>query len=200
MKVLIVYTSFHHFNTLKIAQEIAKVLHAKLVKPNEINPQDVVKYDLVGFGSGIYFWKHHKSLLEFVDRLPFLSRAEVGHENFSVSELVPAQGGTQTSTNRKNFMTSPRADIKILEQSSREPFVFKKAFIFSTRGATYLGLSHKALRDKLKAKGFKTVGEFSCFGYDTFGPYGWIGGLKKGHPNDIDLARAKDFAKNLIKQ
>jgi flavodoxin len=30
------------------------------------------QYDLIGFGSGIYYGRHHKSLLDFVERLPTL--------------------------------------------------------------------------------------------------------------------------------
>ncbi len=32
----------------------------------------LAEYDLIGFGSGIYFGKYHRSLLELVDKLPML--------------------------------------------------------------------------------------------------------------------------------
>lgn len=70
MKVLIVCHSVHHGNTQKIAEVMAKELGAKIIKPREVQPEDLMKYDLVGFGSGIYMWRHHKRLLELVDRLP----------------------------------------------------------------------------------------------------------------------------------
>ena len=38
--------------------------------PQEINPNDITNYDLVGFGSGIYFGKLHKVLLDLADKLP----------------------------------------------------------------------------------------------------------------------------------
>jgi len=59
MKTLIIYVSFHHGNTLKIANEIAEVINADMVKPNEIKIENILSYDLIGFGSGIYFMKHH---------------------------------------------------------------------------------------------------------------------------------------------
>jgi len=46
--------SYHHNNTEKIAKSIAKVLDANIKKPQEINPGDLQKYDMIGFGSGIY--------------------------------------------------------------------------------------------------------------------------------------------------
>jgi flavodoxin len=68
MKTLIICQSFHHGNTEKIAKVIAGELNADVKKPSEV--KDIAKYDLIGFGSGIYDDKHHKSLLDCVDKLP----------------------------------------------------------------------------------------------------------------------------------
>lgn len=70
MKALILCYSYHHNNTQKVAQVIAGVLGAEVKSPQEINPADVADYDLVGFGSGIYFSKHHKTLQKLTDKLP----------------------------------------------------------------------------------------------------------------------------------
>jgi flavodoxin len=64
----IVLYSYHHNNTEKIAKSIVKVLGAEIKKPQELNPADLQKYGLIGFGSGMYDGKHHKSLLELVDK------------------------------------------------------------------------------------------------------------------------------------
>jgi flavodoxin len=70
MKTLVICFSYHHKNTAKIALAIAGVLNAEIKTPQEINPNGLSEYDLIGFGSGIYFGKHHKSLLELADKLP----------------------------------------------------------------------------------------------------------------------------------
>ena len=70
MKSLIVLVSYHHNNTRKIAEVIAKVINAEIKTPQQINLEELNQYDLVGFGSGIYFWKHHKDLLELAEKLP----------------------------------------------------------------------------------------------------------------------------------
>jgi flavodoxin len=70
MKTLLILFSYHHKNTQKIADVFAKILEAQIKTPPETNAEDLQKYDLVGFGSGIYFGKHHKSLLEFAEKLP----------------------------------------------------------------------------------------------------------------------------------
>ncbi len=66
MKSLIILVSIHHQNTQKVAFEIAKVLKAKIKKPEEVSSEEIKTADILGFGSGIYFNKHHRRLLNFV--------------------------------------------------------------------------------------------------------------------------------------
>jgi len=69
MKTLIIYNSTHHGNTEKIAVAMNEVLNAELVKSDEVDITTLSKYDLIGFGSGIYYGKHHKSLFELINKL-----------------------------------------------------------------------------------------------------------------------------------
>jgi flavodoxin len=73
MKSLLVVISIHHNNTVKIAEVFAKVLGAQIMAPRDVNPETIPEYDLVGFGSGIYGEKHHKTLLDLSGRLPEVS-------------------------------------------------------------------------------------------------------------------------------
>jgi len=70
MKSLLVLFSYHHNNTEKIANVFAKVLDAQIKTPQQINPEELQEYSLIGFGSGIYDGKHHKVLLDLADKLP----------------------------------------------------------------------------------------------------------------------------------
>ena len=72
MKVLIIYISVHHGNTEKVAKAMPNTLDAALLQVKQANASMLEQYDLIGFGSGIYFGKHHESLLDFVDKLPML--------------------------------------------------------------------------------------------------------------------------------
>ncbi len=49
---------------------MADILGAELLKPDEVGPGTLSEYDLIGFGSGIYFSKHHRALFTLVDKLP----------------------------------------------------------------------------------------------------------------------------------
>jgi flavodoxin len=70
MKSLIIVHSYHHKNTEKIAQTIAPILGAEIKILDNMSPDAGLDYDLVGFGSGVYFGKLYKDLLEFADKLP----------------------------------------------------------------------------------------------------------------------------------
>ena len=72
MKTLIIYSSVHHGNTERVAKVMANILDADLLQVEQADASMLEQYDLIGFGSGIYFGKHHESLLDFVDRLPMV--------------------------------------------------------------------------------------------------------------------------------
>lgn len=62
-KCLIVYHSYHHGNTEKVAQAMAEACGAELVKASEA-PRDLSGYDLVGLGGGIAYGKHYKEVFD----------------------------------------------------------------------------------------------------------------------------------------
>ncbi len=70
MRSLVIVYSYHHKNTEKVAKVFAKVLDAEMRTPQEIDPEGLQEYDLIGFGSGIYGERHHESLLGLADALP----------------------------------------------------------------------------------------------------------------------------------
>jgi len=70
MNAMIIVSSYHHRNTEKVAARIASVLGCRFAAPQEVNLQELARYDLVGFGSGIYDARHHPGLLKLADELP----------------------------------------------------------------------------------------------------------------------------------
>lgn len=150
----IVYTSIHHGNTRKVAEAMASELDARIVEPGEEARDAVRASALAGFGSGIFFGSHHRSLLDFAESL---------------------------------------------QQARGTP-----AFIFSTSGTGYriprlVGIDyHRTLRRILRRKGYTIAGEFHCKGFDIYGPWGRLGGISKGRPNQADLNEAREFARILL--
>ncbi len=149
MKSLIVCSSTSHGNTRRVADRIAEVLDAEVVSPEAVDPATIREYDLVGFGSGIYYMTVDARLRELMRRVPAVDHT--------------------------------------------------RAFTFFTSGARELPLVgyHKPVRKQLESKGFEVIGSFSCRGFDTVGPFGFIGGINRGRPNDRDLDRAAKFAARL---
>jgi flavodoxin len=70
MKVLITYNSVHQGNTEKIANAMASAIDADIMKFDEVDGYNILDYDMIGFGSGIYYGKPNKKLLEFIKELP----------------------------------------------------------------------------------------------------------------------------------
>ena len=70
VKSLVIVFSYHHKNTEKIANACAKVLGAEVKTPRQVRPEEIVEYDLIGFGSGIYSATFDPSVLDLADRLP----------------------------------------------------------------------------------------------------------------------------------
>ena len=76
----------------------------------------------------------------------------------------------------------------------------KKVFIFSTSGLRRFRIFHsfnKHLEKRLLEKGFDIIGEFSCRGFDNNGLLRLIGGIHRGRPNENDLRKAREFARDL---
>jgi len=152
MKSLIVCVSTSHGNTRRVADRMARVLDAEVVEPESIDPEKLCEYDLIGFGSGIYYMAFDARLQNLIRRLPHVEGI--------------------------------------------------RAFTFFTSGARAIPMFdyHKPIKSKLASKGFEVLGSFSCRGFDTVGPFGFIGGINRGRPNDHDLDRAAAFADRLRKR
>ncbi len=69
-KALIICVSVSQGNTAAVARAIGAVLKADIREPEEVDPAMLAGYDVVGFGSGIYFGSHHRRLRTFVEQLP----------------------------------------------------------------------------------------------------------------------------------
>ena len=69
MKILTIVESKHLGNTKKVAEAMAEVAPVTITDVENVSKYNLHDYDIVGFGSGIYYGKHDKSLTEFVNTL-----------------------------------------------------------------------------------------------------------------------------------
>ncbi|MGN8895680.1 flavodoxin domain-containing protein [Flavonifractor sp. HCP28S3_F3] len=68
-------------------------------------------------------------------------------------------------------------------------------FVYTYGGAK--GNGAKVAAEVAKEKNCPVLGEFSCKGYDTFGPFKLVGGIAKGHPNARELEHARCFFRQI---
>jgi flavodoxin len=74
VKSLVIVFSYHHNNTEKIANVIANVLGAEVKTPQQVYPEELRNYGLIGFGSGIYSATFDPAVLTLADRLSYAER------------------------------------------------------------------------------------------------------------------------------
>ena len=94
MRTAIVYASVHHGNTEKLVKRIAEECQGELIDVMKQKNADLNDYDIIGFASGIYYSKFHKSILKFIeknladDKKVFLICTYGGSANFKSIEQI----------------------------------------------------------------------------------------------------------------
>ena len=140
----------------------------------------------------VYASVHHGNTKKIVDEIAkneevdLIDATQIKEKNLSEYDLIGFASGIYFG----KFHQS------VLDFASVNEIEDKKVFLICTYGGSE---AYKAIEPIIKSKGAEMVGKFSCKGYDTFGPFKLIGGVAKGHPNDMDLVAAVDFFENLLK-
>ena len=73
----------------------------------------------------------------------------------------------------------------------------KDVFFLYTAGAGRNDRFVREISEAAKEKRAKILGTYGCSGYDTFGPFKLVGGLKKGHPDAKEIGEAVQFYRSL---
>lgn len=101
MSTIIVCVSVSHGNTAQIAEAMADVLDARIAEPEQLDPDELARYDLVGFGSGIFNRKFHPRLVRFIQALSdHQGRRAFG---FATSGLRPPMSSLRRLMESKNL-------------------------------------------------------------------------------------------------
>lgn len=116
MEALIIYYSKYKENTKRIAEIIAEVIGAELIKSENLNAIETANYDLIGFGSGVYDQKQHQSIFEAIEKLDLknkncfvfsTSAAGIEMYNKNAIDLLTAKGAVvKGSFSCKGFYTN----------------------------------------------------------------------------------------------
>lgn len=82
-KAIILCKSVHHQNTKQLADAMAQVLDAEVIDPDKAVFPTTGDYSVLGIGSGIYYARFHRTVREWVRKLP--KDAGNGHRIFLFS-------------------------------------------------------------------------------------------------------------------
>ena len=142
----------------------------------------------------IYISTHHqntekvvKSMAEEVN-IDLFPLKDINNINISNYDIVGFASGIYFSS----FNPAIKKTIEGLNFSENQ-----KVFLVYTCGVNCINYA-KSIEKILKSKKCNYCGCFSCNGFDTYGIFGKIGGIKKGRPNENDLKNARQFIKNII--
>ncbi len=103
MKILIIVSSKHRQNTLKVAEAMSEAAFATVVELDNIANYKIENYDVIGFGSGIYAGKFDKKMIRYIKSLT----------NESHCTFVFSTSGTG------NYLKYNEETVKLLESKNK---------------------------------------------------------------------------------
>lgn len=140
----------------------------------------------------VYYSKHHGNTKKVLDaiakkhEITLIDVLEQPNADLSGYDRIGFASGIYYSKFQKTL-------LKYAEEHMPEG---KETFFVYTYGAKKEGYT-KAITEAVKKHHAKIMGEFGCFGFNTFGPFKLIGGIAKGHPDQKDYDDAVKFYESL---
>lgn len=141
----------------------------------------------------VYYSKHHgntKKLLEAIaerdENLDLFDITANPETDLSGYDRVGFASGIYYSKFNKNLLQFAKENMP----------ANKPTFFIYTYGAKKKGYT-KAITEAAESRGAIILGEYGCFGFNTFGPFKLFGAMAKGHPNEKEIEGAIEFYKGL---
>lgn len=141
----------------------------------------------------IYYSKHHNNTKKLLDAI--LEK----HSDVELFDITQISTLNLNEYDRIGFASGIYYSKfhKLLIQFAKEYLPeHKQVFFIYTYGAKKQGYT-KAITQAVSIHNATIMGEFGCFGFNTFGPFKLIGGLAKGHPDATDLENVVKFYEGL---
>ena len=142
----------------------------------------------------LYYSNHHGNTKKLVDAIAasdpenveILDVTTAGPKDLSGYEWIGVASGIYAGNFGKTILNYMKENLP----------EGKNVFILFTSAFNMDSLSSSA-RKVIEEKKCHVMGQYNCPGYNTFGPFKFIGGTAKGHPTKEELDGAVKFYKNL---
>lgn len=136
----------------------------------------------------VYYSRHHENTKKLLDAIAkenevtLIDVSETPETDLSGYDRIGFASGIYYSKFQKTLLT-------YAENHMPEG---KPTFFIYTYGAKKEGYT-RAIAEAVGKRHAKILGEFGCFGFNTFGPFKLIGGIAKGHPDQTDIENVLSF-------
>ena len=140
----------------------------------------------------IYYSKHHENTKKLLDAI---------HDNYDVT-LIDALNPSTTDLAEFDLIGFAsgiyfsKFHESVCEYAKKYLPKGKKVFFIYTCGSLKKTYTDD-IKDAIKDKNATIVGTYHSFGYDTYGPFKLIGGLKRKHPNQKEIDGAVQFFRSI---
>lgn len=141
----------------------------------------------------VYYSKHHENTKKLIDyiakkhEITLIDVTTVKEADLSSYDLIGFASGIYYSKFQKGVLQFAKDNLP----------KNKNVFFLYTYGAKKEGYTN-AIRDSIKDKSANILGEYGCFGFNTFGPFKLIGGIAKNHPSQDELQSCLEFYNSII--
>lgn len=139
-----------------------------------------------------YYSKHHGNTKKLLDAIA--AKHEV-----TLIDVTEEKTYDLTGFDRIGFASGiyySSVAKQLLEFASANLPSEKQVFFIGTCGAPRNGY-YDAIKKITEEKKCFPLGEYTCLGFDTFGPFKLVGGIAKGHPTEGEIEDAVRFYEGL---
>ena len=140
----------------------------------------------------IYYSKHHGNTKKLLD-------AMAGASEVTLIDVTQSPQTDLSSFDRIGLASGiylNKFAKQLLDYVQKYMPENKEVFYVYTHGAPVVVLP-KEIRAIVSDKKCKEVGAYHCRGFDTVGPFRFVGGIAKGHPTEKEINNAVKFIKEL---
>lgn len=142
----------------------------------------------------VYYSMHHGNTKKLIDAI-----AEVGDVTLiDVTKQSAYDLGSFDFIGFASGIYYQKYSEKVLEFARHNLPDSKKVFFIYTYGIKRDSYT-SAIQAAVEKKHAKVMGAYGCKGFDTFGPFKFVGGIAKGRPGEDDIVGAVQFFKEMTK-